>query len=110
MKEHISALLKLSNEEQESGLKSLFYQILGDLDWIDDDYNCKSIKQLFLGVELDNLFYREKSEYESYVGRYSWAKVTCKDIPVYSFRYLSAFNKFFESKFENTITLDSVKA
>ena len=66
MKDHISALLKLSKEEQESGLKVLFDQILGDLDWIDSKWHCKSIKQLFLGVELDNLFYREKSEYESY--------------------------------------------
>ena len=72
---------------------------------------CKSIKQLFLGVELDNLFYRKKSEYSSYEkgykGRY---KVNCNKIPVYSFRYVSAFNKFFEDKFEKAITLQSVKA
>ena len=113
MKEHISALLKLSNEEQESGLKSLFDQILGDLDWINSARYCKSIKQLFLGVELDNLFYREKSEYKSYEKEDSWGnkyKVDCKDIPVYSFRYVSAFNKFFEDKFDKAITLQSVKA
>ena len=113
MKDHISALLKLSKEEQESGLEVLFDQILGDLDWIDEDYYCKSIKQLFLGVELDNLFYREKSEYKSYEKEDSWGnkyKVDCKDIPVYSFRYVQVFNKFFESQFEKTITLHSVKA
>ena len=110
MKDHISALLKLSNEEQESGLKSLFDQILGDLDWINEDYYCKSIKQLFLGVELDNLFYREESEYEAYEKDYGYYKQKCKKIPVYSFRYLSAFNKFFENKFEKAITTDSVKA
>ena len=37
-------------------------------------------------------------------------KVACKHIPVYSFRYLNTFNKFFENKFEKTITINSVKA
>ncbi len=94
MKDHISALLKLSKEEQESGLKVLFDQILGDLDWITHYRGyCKSIKQLFLGVELDNLFYRKQSEYDSYEKEDRWGtyKVDCENIPVYSFRYLQAF-------------------
>ncbi len=95
MKDHILALLKLSNEEQESALKVLFDQILGDLDWIDHDKFCKSIKQLFLGVELENLFYRKTSKCESYenesknvFGEPQTKKVNCENIPVYSFRYM----------------------
>ena len=119
MKDHISSVLTLSKEEQEKALKGLFGHIFDDLKWINgksrnnyEEY-CKSIKQLFLGVELDNLFYREKSEYKSYEKEDSWGnkyKVDCKDIPVYSFRYVSAFNKFFEDKFDKAITLQSVKA
>ena len=66
MKDHISSLLTLSKEEQEKALKGLFGHIFDDLKWINgksrnrEEY-CKSIKQLFLGVELDNLFYRETS-------------------------------------------------
>ena len=67
MKDHISSLLTLSKEEQEKALKGLFSHIFDDLKWINgrdilhsEEY-CKSIKQLFLGVELDNLFYRKTS-------------------------------------------------
>jgi hypothetical protein len=64
MKDHILALLKLAQEKQKIKLKVLFDKILGDLDWIDhyDDY-CKSVKLVFLGVSLDNLFYRQTSQY-----------------------------------------------
>ncbi len=62
MKDHISSLLKLAKNEQENGLKVVFDQILGDLEWINSKYDyCKSLKLLFLGVGLDNLFYRETS-------------------------------------------------
>ena len=61
MKDHISSLLTLSKEEQEKALKGLFGHIFDDLKWVDSDIYCKSLKQLFLGVELDNLFYREIS-------------------------------------------------
>ena len=65
MKDHISSLLTLSKEEQEKALKGLFDQIFDDLNWINGrNYKgayCKSIKQLFQDVELDNLFYRETS-------------------------------------------------
>ena len=66
MKDHISSVLTLSKEEQEKALTTLLNQIFDDLKWINgkcfnrEEY-CKSIKQLFLGVELDNLFYRETS-------------------------------------------------
>ena len=66
MKDHISSVLTLSKEEQEKALTTLLNQIFDDLKWINgrevfgDEY-CKSLKQLFLGVELDNLFYRETS-------------------------------------------------
>ena len=116
MKDHISSVLTLSKEEQEKALTTLLGQIFDDLQWIKGgkygEVYCKSLKQLFLDVELDNLFYREKSVYSSYENEH-WTgtkKVTCKNIPVYSFRYLSAFNKFFESKFEEAITTGSVKA
>ena len=68
MKDHISSLLKLSKEEQENGLKALFDQMFADFEWINSGYKnyCKSIKQLFLGVELENLFYRKTSKFESY--------------------------------------------
>ncbi len=63
MKDHISSLLTLSKEEQEKALKGLFGHIFDDLEWVNEDYYgyCKSLKQLFLGVELNNLFYRETS-------------------------------------------------
>ncbi len=65
MKDHISSLLTLSKEEQKKALKGLLGQIFDDLKWINgrkygEEY-CKSLKQLFLGVELDNLFYRKTS-------------------------------------------------
>ena len=118
MKDHISSLLKLSKEQQENGLKVLFDQIFGDLDWINSrDGYCKSIKQIFLGVELENLFYRKTSKFKSYENKYKdkWdqsltKKVNCQNIPVYSFRYMQAFNKFFEDKFEKAITPKTVKA
>ncbi len=64
---------------------------------------CHPIKILFLEIELDNLFYRKSSKYNSYENKYQgwWDdnmntyKVNCKNIPVYSFRYLNGFNKFF---------------
>ena len=37
--------------------------MFADLEWIDDEDYCKSIKQHFLGVELENLFYRKTSKY-----------------------------------------------
>ena len=86
--------------------------MFADLVWINSGY-CKSIKQLFLGVELENLFYRKTSKFKSYENEYKYGsnyKVNCKNIPVYSFRYMQAFNKFFEDKFEKAITLQSVKA
>ncbi len=71
----------------------MFDSIFGDLRWINDDDYCKTIKNIFLEVELDNMFFRETSQYEAndpYAG-----KIACKNIPVYAFRYLSAFNKFY---------------
>ncbi len=50
MKDHISSVLKLSNEEQENGLKALIKKIFDDLEWITNtvyDY-CKTIKHIFL--------------------------------------------------------------
>ena len=61
MKDHISSVLTLSKEEQEKALKGLFGHIFDDLEWVNDDDYCKSLKQLFLGIELNNLFYRETS-------------------------------------------------
>ena len=47
--------------------------MFADLEWInynwrglDLDYYCKSIKQHFLEMELNNVYYRETSEFESY--------------------------------------------
>ena len=40
--------------------------MFNDLKWIKSNEYCKSIKQHFLGVELENLFYRKTSKFESY--------------------------------------------
>ena len=62
MKDHISSVLKLSNEEQANGLKALIKRIFDDLEWItsEDDY-CKTIKHIFLELHLENIFFRETS-------------------------------------------------
>ncbi len=71
--------------------------MFNDLKWINSGYKnyCKSIKQHFLGVELENLFYRKTSKFESYEneskdweGHSKTKKVNCENIPVYSFRYM----------------------
>ena len=68
-----------------------------DFEWLTkyDGYYCKPIKQLFLGVELENLFYRKTSKFKSYEheskdrrGHSTTKKVNCENIPVYSFRYM----------------------
>jgi hypothetical protein len=61
MKDHISSVLKLSNEEQENGLKALIKRIFDDLEWINSDRYCKTIKHIFLELQLDNMFFRETS-------------------------------------------------
>ena len=60
---------------------------------------------VFLEVELDNLFYRETSEFESYEYDYGRKKGNCSDIPVYSFREKNSFGKISESKFKKAITV-----
>ena len=68
---------------------------------------------VFLEVELDNLFYRFTSEFESYEYDH-WSgnkkKGNCSDIPVYSFRSKNSFNKISESKFKKAITGQSICA
>ena len=60
--------------------------MFADFEWINSGYKnyCKSIKQHFLGVELENLFYRKTSKFKSYEneskdarGRSSTKQVKC---------------------------------
>ena len=72
-------------------------------------FNC--FPTVFLEVELDNLFYRETSEFESYEYYYGGKKKgNCSDIPVYSFREKNSFGKISESEFEEAITVQSICA
>ena len=73
-------------------------------------YDRDRFPTVFLEVELDNLFYRFTSEFESYEYCDGYKKMNCSDIPVYSFRSKNSFNKISESKFEEAITGQSICA
>ena len=56
-------------------------------------------KDIYLGFDLDNMFYRKKSELKSYESEW-FGMIEPNNQPVFSFRYKTAFNKKEEEEFE----------
>ena len=56
-------------------------------------------KEIYLEFNLDNMFYRETSELKSYKSA-NFGVIEPNDIPVFSFRCKSPFNKMEEKEFK----------
>ncbi len=57
----------------------------------DDDY---VMAKIYFEADLDNLFFRKESEFESYQPPgYGLNKIETEKIPVFSFRYTTPFSK-----------------
>ena len=102
MEEYINAIL----HDKES-LKKLIEQIVKDIDFIDkklSTYRGNSFKRIFCEFMLENIFYRKDSKIESY------DKIESENIPVYSFRYKSSFNKSECQEYSKKLTKKHSKA
>ena len=80
----------LSGDKEK--LFKLTEQILDNVGFIDKWY--EELK-LFCEFDLDNMSFRKESKEQDYECPESYMKVhiSCKDIPVYAFRYKYVFNK-----------------
>ena len=80
----------------------LIGKILKDIDFIDAPYiwymDGISFKRIFCEFMLENIFYRKDSKFISYKTE-GGDKIESQNIPVYSFRYKSAFNKSEEKEY-----------
>jgi hypothetical protein len=47
---------------------------------------------MYYEADLDNLFFRKESEFDSYKPNH-WNKIETQNIPVFSFRYKTPFSK-----------------
>ena len=50
-------------------------------------------KEIYVGFDIDNMFYRRGSEFEAYEAGYYFGTIDPKNQPIMSFRYKTAFNK-----------------
>ena len=73
----------------------------------DDDYPYV-MKRIYFEAQIENVFFRKQSEFESYT--LSDDKVECNNIPVFSFRYKNTFCKSEEKEFKNTLNKTAVYA
>ena len=71
-----------------------------------DDY---IMARIYYEADLDNVFYRKVSDFESYQPQY-YNKIETRNIPVFSFRYNTPFSKSEEKEFGENYNLEKVYA